>query len=451
MLWFRSDNFVRRRLSMQRLIAFGVVTYILLSISSVTPLGWDSDTGLLLERPRTDAPDWYSTFATTAHPFGLLVQHLYLDFAEILGVSDVVAWKFMLGGCFLIQAVYIRVVFGWRALNLFFVTVTTFPSLWRNLLSLEEEIIGMTLFMWAGLGLIRTVLDEDHQSHSAAESIQSGETHAKIPTKSTIVGATAACLWHFQYWYILSVVIVCLALLNFIRKGAQRKQLLVWATLTASYLPLFHILGIIRSTPYHDVFSSLPKHLEAGEPTHEWFAGVVRCLFWHGEPYVNDGLFPFVVSGTMATMLLGRIFLTRHFQGRMKALLGILLAASFSLPVLYEPTSSERWLPFWTIVSVCGVAYISSRERLASSPASREKKCSTEQRLAKESARESEILRHRATPVLLAASVTIISFNAATWHSNFSTSHLMQWSDRLREMRCQEYEKSNFSAVMKRC
>lgn len=451
MLWFRPDTFARKHFATQRLIALGAVSYVIFSIRSVTSLGWDSDTGLLLELPRTNAPNWYETFATTAHPFGLLVQHVYLDLAEIFGVSDVVAWKCVLGGCVLIQALYIRRMFGWNGLNLFFFTLTTFPSLWRNLLSLEEEIIGMTLFMCAVLGLIRTALDEELHPCGGEKRISNGEIHLKIPARSTIIVATAACLWHFQYWYVLSCTTVCLALWAFAHKGRSRKALFVWATLTALYLPMFHIFGIIRSTPYHEVFSSLPKHVAAGGPIDEWFSGVVRCLFWHGEPYVNDGALPFVVAALTAFFLVGRIFFTRRFRCRVKALVGILLAASFSLPALYEPTSSERWLPFWTIVSACGVTYSSDRRRLAQASAPPREEGPTEHRPADEFARVPVILLHRPYILHRTAILAIITLNAATWHGNFSTSHLKQWSEAMREERCEEDENANISSAIRNC
>ena len=427
------------------LAACAVVSYIFFTLRSVTPLGWDSDTVFLLTLPRTEAEDWYATFATTAHPFGLLAQHLYLDLAEGIGISEIVAWKFALGGCLLIQGLLIFKVYGMAASCCFFFGLTAFPSLWRNVLSLEEEIIGMTLFCLTLLFLSKVALEMDFQRGRRGSPGRSRQPQAKSALHLAITVATIASLWHFQYWYIISVAITCLAFQARYFRSTLWKVYGIWGFGTAIYLPICHVVGIVRSTPYHEEWPSLPNHLSAGEPLSEWARWVLRCLFWHGEPYHEDSPLIFLIPILVAICFVGSFFKSHRFGSSLKSLGAVFLLATLSLPVLYEPTSSERWLPFWTVIVFCGMMSFASHEALELTPNRLFRGSSTGPILTRSGATRFEIGGASLRRMLLSAMmITVFVLSTFTWHEHFSTSQLRNWSDFLRAQRCGEVSEGCF-------
>ena len=415
----------------------GVVAYILFTLRAVTPYGLDIDTVFLLELPRTNSEDWFRTFATSAHPFGVLVQHLYVDLLGFLGVPDLAAWKLAIGGGLLIQAAFILRSFNITALLSFLCSLVIFPSLWRNILSLEEEILGMTLFLISACLLIRQPFANGKIYDVGGIERSKGDQGLVQP--SSVILVSAASLWHFQYWFILSIALLFLALRALVKHAEQRKALLVWSVSTTLYLPLFHLFGIVRSTPYHQQWPSLPSHVAAGNSLTDWLGWVARCFFWHGEPYTRDGALSFVLVALLGLLLLGIFFSSPKNDGETKARLSLLLVSSLLLPVLYEPTSSERWLPFWTMVLVCGVISFGSEQgptgiSLSSNSAS-----------VPDSAAEVEPWRASEDPrvgrcriFVLVALFAVASYSSATWHGNFSSSHLSNWSEMLEAERCSE-------------
>lgn len=437
--WFTLVPSVRRGLVAKWLVASGIVSFLFFTLRAVNPLGLDIDTVFLLELPRTNADDWFRTFATSAHPFGVISQHLYLDLMEVVGVHDFTAWKVAIGSALLIPIAYLLKSFGTGVLINFFCSVAIFPSLWRNLLALEEEIIGASLFGFSAFLLIRATSLEGADFDTAEITDRKLQYKERSIHLSLVVTSSAASLWHFQYWYILSVTLVFLSFRAFCIGSNRRKEFLLWSSLTAAYFPLFHLLGIIRPTGYHRQWPSLPSHLSDGDSIASWFGWVIRGFFWHGTPYINDGVLPFLFAALVGSALLGLYFCGRKIGRNRKAVMGVLLASSLSLPTLYEPNSSERWVPFWTLILICGVIYFGSEQgptgiSLSSNSAS-----------VPDSASEVEPWRASGDPrvgrcriLVLVAMFAFASYSSATWHGNFSSSHLSNWSEMLKAERCSE-------------
>jgi len=433
----RPNSSAPRTLPVIKFALFAVATYLVITLRSITHLQFDFDTVFLLELPRTNADDWFRTFATTAHPFGVLAQQLYLDSVKELGIPEVTAWKVAIGGSIAIQAIFVVRKFGTTALLVFFCGLATFPSLWRNVITLEEEVIGMTLFGTAALLLMTSTSRRTPEAKNPESDAQLSERGALDFGAPFVTVCSAACLWHFQYWYILSLALLTLSLGAYLTRSARRQRLLIWATTTAFSLPLLHLVGIVRPTPYHQQFLSLTSHMSAGESISGWVKMVFRGLIWHGERYVGDDALTSVLAGTTGTGLLLLFFLGPKISRHTKIVAGVLLFSSLGLPIVYEPTSRERWLPFWTIILVCGVVLFRDERytedvRLSSDSDSIHDSGSRVRSKRAGDVRGTGLIRSSA----LIAMFAIAALSSATWHGNFSSDHLSNWSKIFEAERC---------------
>lgn len=433
----RPSSSAQRTLPAAKFALFAVVPYLVLTLRSINHLQFDIDTVFLLELPRTNADDWFRSFATTAHPFGVLAQQIYLDSVQELGIPEVTAWKVAIGGSIAIQAIFVFRLFGTTSLLVFFCGLATFPSLWRNMITLEEEVIGMTFFGTAAFLLMTSTIRRTSEPKSPESDAQLSERGAWDFGAPVVTVCSAACLWHFQYWYILSLALIALSLRAYLTRSPRRQRLLIWAITTAFSLPLLHLLGIVRPTAYHQQYLSLASHMSAGESISGWVKVVFQGLIWHGEKYVGDDALTFVLAGTTGTGMLMFFFLGPKTTRHTKIVAGILLFSSLGLPMVYEPSSNERWLPFWTITLVCGVVLFRDERSTEDVRLSSDSDLIHDSGSRVRSNRTRELRRTGLfRPSALTAMFTIATLSSATWHGNFSSGHLWNWSEIFKAERC---------------
>lgn len=313
----------------------------------------DADTQLLFTEALDPEYTWAERFdiwATTPHPMGVLSQQAYLKWFAIIGLGPESAWKILL----IAIVVLTTVIFAARSCAMALALAMglyLFPSLRYQLATWEEEAIGMLLFLLSIFSIAGAMEDRNlvgpAREDSRREQSRLKSVQRMLPTALLV---TCTSLWHFQYWF---VFVVALGLVLFWRLIVRRQRNFVLETLfvpLAFLMPVLHVFGVVHYRPYHQTFQSLWRELERGGGWLSWLRQVLNGFSeWSLPPSQGVSWATTAPSFVLLVCLVIAIwrFRTSIYQ---KNFWFALVVAAGTFPTLYEPSSSERWVPLWIVV-----------------------------------------------------------------------------------------------------
>lgn len=313
----------------------------------------DADTQLLFTEALDPEYTWAERFdiwATTPHPMGVLLQQAYLRSFATLGLGPESAWKVLL----IAIVVFTTIIFAARswAMGLALVMgLYLFPSLRYQLATWEEEALGMLLFLFSIFSIAGAVGDRDHVGPAPGDSrLNLSILKTVRHTLPTAVLVSGTSLWHFQYWFVLTQA---LGLVLFMRLLVRRKRNAVLEILFVSLtflMPVLHFSGAVHYRPYHQTFQSLWREFESGGGWLSWLMQVLKGFSeWSLPPSQGAS---WATAGPSIVLLASLVIVIWKFRNSyyQKDFWFALVLAAGTFPALYEPSSSERWVPLWIVI-----------------------------------------------------------------------------------------------------
>ena len=301
-------------------------------------------------------------WATTPHPFGLLIQQAYVQGAQTITGSTpyrVWSWAILLSLFFFFLSLWLlgslhQQKSPQRALLV--IVIGLAPAVAYVYHSKEEDAFGLLFFIGALL-LAQRVLTKSSRHSLTLYSV-------------TLLWALFVSLWHLQYGLTLAfasaiTVAIAWAAQQKERRKPTREHLLLISVslLTTTSLIVLHLIGLVRFVPYQSDFSNLLKALESGQLLsylHEFSLASQRAMtgLRLENPFVSFFAFVWLL------ILIGFLWLL-YIQREDIATLFLVAVGMTGLliPLIYEPLSLERWTVA-TIAVPAALVVVGSRNKM---------------------------------------------------------------------------------------
>lgn len=298
-----------------------------LFIESKLPLSWN-------ER--------FSTWATTPHPLGVIVQQAWLINFDLIGLRYPTSWKIALiisAACLLISlCVWMHLArkrkYPITAYLIPLIVLPLAPALQYIFKTQEEDAIGLSIFSFSLLAL-----------YVAAE---------KQKTSGFVlyaIGAVAALSWHLQYGIAIIFGSSIFSTFLFFRSRTQSKKhslkfIGINSVIIISFI-LLHLVKSLKYLPYQEKYTSLQTALKENSSldkyVHDFTISIQKALTGNSLESVFTPIFFLIWVSTICLTIL--IFSSNRYTPGISAVASAFLVTAL-WPFFYEHDSLERWTSF---------------------------------------------------------------------------------------------------------